>query len=120
MSSAPPIAHRVVRRFLAGKPEPEPDEDSYRITTMALADYLTPNYGPLRWVRFVPPLPGTPYQAAWQALTDRHQLMQGRIVLHVGLGEGVSIILSPEVMVDSITSQSGPSISPPPRTPTAR
>jgi hypothetical protein len=100
-----PLVRRVVRRFTSGVvplPEAAVEPDRYTITSVQLARYLFPDYGVLLNFRFRPSLQGTPNTVAWEAVTERDQLVQGRVVLHGGVGANDSIILWPEVLVDSV------------------
>ncbi len=99
------LVYRVLRRLTSGDAEHESgaEHDSYTFTTMDVVRYLEPLYGPLRWLRFVPSLPRIHDVATWEAVTDRNQLIQGRVVFHTGIGEDSSILLWPGVFVDSVT-----------------
>jgi hypothetical protein len=100
-----PLVTRVLRRFISGDAEPDnaTEHDSYTFTSMDVVRYLEPMYGPLRWLRFVPSLPRIRHVATWEAVTERNQLIQGRVIFHTGIGEDSAILLWPGVLVDSVT-----------------
>jgi hypothetical protein len=101
-----PLVRRVLRRVTSGAlplPEAAVEPDPYTITSVQLARYLLPDYGVLLNLRFRPSIQGMPNTVAWEAVTERDQLVQGRVVLHGGVGANDSIILWPEVIVDPVT-----------------
>ena len=69
MNTLDPLATRVLRRFISGDAEHESgaEHDSYTFTTMDVARYLEPMYGPLRWLRSIPSSPRIPTVMAWEA-----------------------------------------------------
>ena len=103
MSNVQPIAYRVARRFLGASPEPE-IEPVYRLTADELAAVVGKMYGPIRKLWFVPSSASTDKNTImWQAVGVNGQPLVGRVVMRSGIGPDNSIVLTPEVVIDSIT-----------------
>jgi hypothetical protein len=96
------IAYRVARRFLGVSPEPE-IEPVYRLTADKLAAVVGKMYAPIVKLWFIPSSGCTDKNTImWQALGDHGQLLVGRVVMRSGIGPNNSIVLMPEVVIDSV------------------
>jgi hypothetical protein len=62
---------------------------------------LAPSFGPVLRLTFWHPLVGMPNTVAWDAVTERDELLRGRVVLHAAVVGNV-IRSWGEVFVDSV------------------
>jgi hypothetical protein len=104
-----PIALRVVARHQAaivlrdmpGAKTRIEYSDGGRISAVELARWLEPVFGTVVKLRFRPSLTGLPNTVAWEAIKEDGEVANGKLVLHAGISDdGSEVVSRGEVAVD--------------------
>jgi hypothetical protein len=75
--------------------------DGGRISAVELARWLEPVFGTVVKLRFRPSMVGPPNTVAWEAMDARADVHGGKLVLHAGISEdGSEVVTWGEVTVD--------------------
>jgi hypothetical protein len=102
MMNSDPIARRVVHRYrreVLGTTRVEYSAAG-NIDAIAVVRLLWPTLGALFKLTFRPAIQGLPNTVAWEAVTERNQLVRGRVVLHAAVADH-TITSWGEVLIDS-------------------
>ncbi|MGH7295558.1 MAG: hypothetical protein ACRELB_11520 [Polyangiaceae bacterium] len=102
MMNTDPIARRVVHRYrreVQGTTRVE-YSTAGDIDAIAVVKLLKPKLGNLFKLRFMPALQGSRKTVAWEAVTERDEIVRGRVVLHAVVTDHV-ITSWGEVVVDT-------------------
>ena len=97
-----PIARRIVRRYrreVLGTTRVEYSAAG-NIDASAVVRLLSPTLGALYRLTFRPAIQGLPNTVAWEAVTERNQLVRGRVVLHAAVADHM-ITSWGEVVIDT-------------------